>query len=76
MMSATNVGGVYQTLWNVELLIDNLKTTLGMAVLKMLSPAMIRRELLAQIIACNRLRALVSYGKSDEAESPSFKSTI
>ena len=47
----------------MELFIDDLKTTLGMAVLKTLSPAMIRRELLAHIIAYNLLRALMNHGK-------------
>ena len=75
-MSASSVGALYQKRWNVELFIDDLKTTLGMAVLKTLSPAMIRRELLAHIIAYNLLRALMNHGKSAEAESASFKGTI
>ncbi len=60
----------------MKLFSDDLKTTLEMAVLKTLSPAMIRRELLAQIIAYNLVRALMSHGKSPEAESASFKGTI
>jgi hypothetical protein len=75
-MSASSIGALYQKRWDVELFIDDLKTTLGMAVLKTLSPAMIRRELLAHIIAYNLLRALMNHGKSAEAESASFKGTI
>ena len=75
-MSASTIGTLYQDRWKVELFIDDLKTTLGMAVLKTLSPAMIRRELLAHIIAYNLLRALMNHGKSAEAESASFKGTI
>jgi hypothetical protein len=75
-MTAPSIGALYQKRWNVELFIDDLKTTLGMAVLKTLSPAMIRRELLAHIIAYNLLRALMNHGKSAEAESASFKGTI
>jgi hypothetical protein len=33
-MSASKIGDVYQNRWKVELFIDDLKTTLGMAVLK------------------------------------------
>jgi hypothetical protein len=75
-MSTSNIGALYQKRWNVELFIDDMKNPLGMAVLKTLSPAMIRRELLAHIIAYNLLRALMSHGKSSEAESASFKGTI
>lgn len=75
-MSASTIGTLYQDRWKVELFIDDLKTTLGMAVLKTLSPAMIRRELLAHIIAHNLLRALMNHGKSAGAESASFKGTI
>jgi hypothetical protein len=74
--SASNLVAIYQSRWRVELFIDDLKTTLGMAVLKTLSPAMIRRELLAQIIAYNLLRALMNHGRSAGTESAGFKGTI
>jgi len=60
----------------VELFIDDLKTTLGMAVLTSRSPAMVRRELLVHIIACNLLRALMTCGKTVGCENPGFKGTI
>jgi Transposase DDE domain len=75
-MSVSDIGTLYQSRWKVELFIDDLKTTLGMAVLKTLSPAMIRRELLAHIIAYNLVRGLMNHGKSLETESASFKGTI
>lgn len=75
-MSVSNIGNLFLSRWKVELFIDDLKTTLGMAVLKTLSPAMIRRELLAHIIAYNLLRALMSHGRSAGTESASFKGTI
>lgn len=56
--------------------IDDLKTTLGMAVFTTLSPAMIRSELLVQVIAYNLLRALMMHGKSSGREEASFKGTI
>jgi hypothetical protein len=75
-MSASNIGAIYQSRWKVELFIDDLKTTLGMAVLTTLSPAMIRRELLVHIIAYNLLRALMMHGKASGDEGASFKGTI
>ncbi|NJM36636.1 MAG: IS4 family transposase [Akkermansiaceae bacterium] len=75
-MSVSSIGNLYQSRWKVELFIDDLKTTLGMAALKTLSPTMIRRELLVHIIAYNLLRALMNHGKSMDAESASFKGTI
>ena len=75
-MSALNIGALYQKRWKVELFIDDLKTTLGMAVLTTLSPAMIRRELLVHVIAYNLMRALMMHGKASGEEEASFKGTI
>jgi len=75
-MSATEIGSLYLDRWKVELFIDDLKTTLGMAVLTSRSPAMIRRELLVHIIAYNLLRALMTCGKTVGCGNPSFKGTI
>jgi hypothetical protein len=75
-MSASRVAALYQSRWRVELFIDDLKTTLGMAVLTTLSPAMIRRELLVHIIAYNLLRALMVHGTTTGGEGVSFKGTI
>lgn len=75
-MSAAKIGALHLSRWNVELFIDDLKTTLGMAVLTTLSPAMIRREILVHIIAYNLLRALMSHGKASADEGASFKGTI
>ncbi len=75
-MSARSAGALYLSRWKVELFIDDLKTTLGMAVLTTLSPAMIRRELLVHIIAYNLLRALMINGKSPGCAEASFKGTI
>lgn len=75
-MSASRIGSLYLERWKVELFIDDLKTTLGMAVLTSRSPAMIRRELIVRIIAHNLLRALMDRGKTPECGNPSFKGTI
>lgn len=75
-MAATQIGTLYLERWKAELFIEDLKTTLGMAVLTSRSPAMIRRELLVHIIAYNLLRALMTCGKTVGCENPSFKGTI
>ena len=62
--------------WQVELFIDDLKASLGMAILTTRSPAMIRRELLVHIIAYNLLRVLMKQGRESNASSPSFKGTL
>jgi Transposase DDE domain len=75
-MSAKESGSLYLDRWKVELFIDDLKTTLGMAVLTSRSPAMIRRELIVRIIAYNLLRALMNCGKTAGCGNPSFKGAI
>lgn len=75
-MSAAQMGAIYLSRWQVELFIDELKTTLGMAILTTRSPAMIRRELIVHIIAYNLLRVLMSQGKESHASRPSFKGTL
>ena len=73
---APQIGSLYLKRWKVEIFIDDIKTTLGMAVLTSRSPAMIRRELFVHIIAYNLLRALMSCSKSAGSENPSLKGTI
>jgi len=75
-MSAAGMGDIYLSRWKVELFIDDLKTSLGMAILTTRSPAMIRRELLVHIIAYNLLRVLMKQGRESNASSPSFKGTL
>ena len=75
-VSATQIGSLYLDRWKVELFIDDLKTTLGMAVPSSRSPAMIRWELLVHIIAYNLRRALMTRGKTAAYENPSFKGAI
>jgi hypothetical protein len=73
-LSAHAVGGIYLRRWKVELFLDDAKTTLGMAVLKTRSSAMIQRELLMQVIAYNLVRALILRAGADPEAS--FKGTI
>jgi hypothetical protein len=75
-LSATQMGAIYLSRWQVELFIDDLKTTLGMAILTTRSPAMIRRELLMHIIAYNLVRSLMQQGEVSDDSSASFKGTL
>jgi hypothetical protein len=73
-LSATGMAGLYLRRWRVELFLDDIKTTLGMAVLKTRTPAMIHRELLMHVIAYNLVRALML--KAGPASGVSFKGTV
>jgi hypothetical protein len=53
---AEEVAQAYLRRWRLELCLDDLKTTLGMDVLRCQSPAMAEKELLAFLIAHNLLR--------------------
>lgn len=74
IMSAAQAGALYLRRWQVELFIGDLKTTLGMAVLRTKSPALIHRELLVHLIAYNLLRALIA--SSGTPAGASFKGTL
>lgn len=73
-MSASEVTGVYLRRWRVELFIDDLKTSLGMDILRTRSPHMIHRELLMHVIAYNLLRSLIR--QADDPDRVSFKGTL
>lgn len=53
---AEEIAAAYLRRWRLELCLDDLKTTLGMETLRCLSPAMVKKELLAFMIAHNLLR--------------------
>ena len=73
-MSASEVAGIYLRRWKVELFIDDLKTSLGMDVLRTRSPHMIYRELLMHVIAYNLLRSLIR--QADDPDRVSFKGSL
>ncbi|MFT3991580.1 MAG: hypothetical protein QM680_09225 [Luteolibacter sp.] len=58
-MTSDEMGALYYERWRVELFLDDLKTTLSMAILKTQSPAMIHRELLFHQLAYNLMRGLI-----------------
>ena len=73
-MAADKIAGLYRQRWEVELFIDDLKTSLGMDVLRTRSPHMIYRELLMHVIAYNLLRALIR--QADDPRRVSFKGSL
>ena len=56
---ATQLAQLYLLRWSVELHFHQIKILLGMDVLRCLSPAMVRKELLMHLVAYNLIRALM-----------------
>ena len=70
---------LYMKRWSVELRIRDIKTTMGMEILRCKSPKMVRKELLMFIIAHNLIRVLMIESLSHtraELERVSFKATV
>jgi hypothetical protein len=57
--SAAQLAQLYFRRWGVELQFRQIKIFLGMDVLRCLSPAMVRKELLMHLVAYNLIRALM-----------------
>ncbi len=70
--SAGDLGEIYLDRRRLELFFDDIKTTMGMDVLRTESPAMACRELLMHVIAYNLLRLAVARSEGD-ARRTSFK---
>lgn len=73
--SAEELGELYARRWRVELHFDDIKTTMGMEMLRTKSPAMVCRELLMHMIAYNLVRAVVARSGADPAAA-SYKGTL
>jgi hypothetical protein len=56
---ADEIRELYRRRWQVELHYAQIKTTLGMDILRTRSPEMVRKELLVHLIAYNLIRALI-----------------
>jgi hypothetical protein len=70
---------VYMRRWKVELLLRDIKVTLGLDVLRCQSPAMVEKEIWMQAVAHNLVRALMleaSMTHGVELERLSFKGTV
>jgi len=57
---ATEIADLYFQRWDVELFFRDIKTTMGMDVLRCRTPDMIRKEILMHFIAYNCIRQLIS----------------
>lgn len=57
--SAEALGQLYFRRWTVELCFRDIKTTLGLDVLRCQTPAMVRKEILMHALAYNLIRALM-----------------
>lgn len=56
---AAEIAALYLRRWQVELFFRDLKTTMGMEILRCQSPAMIQKEFLMHLIAYNFIRAVM-----------------
>jgi Transposase DDE domain len=70
---------LYAQRWNVELDLRNIKTTLGVEVLRCLTPRMVEKELWVHLLAYNLIRLLMAQAALDAGVHPrqlSFKHTV
>lgn len=70
---------LYLRRWQIELCLRQVKTTLGLERLRCQSPAMVRKELLAGLIAHNLVRCVMAEAARNcevELERLSFKGTV
>jgi len=77
--SAEALGQLYFRRWAVELFFRDIKTTLGLDVLRCRTPAMVRKEIGMHAIAYNLIRALmqdVAHCHQLSAQRLSFKGTV
>lgn len=77
--AAEEVADLYRLRWHAELDLRSLKTTLGMDVLRCVSPAMIRKEVWAHLLAYNLIRTVMAQAAEAGGFTPrelSFKATL
>lgn len=70
---------LYRRRWQLELTLRHLKTTMGLEQLRCQSPEMVRKELLAYLVAYNLIRCLMAEAVAQagvEMEQLSFKGTV
>lgn len=75
----SELAALYARRWHVELDIRNIKTTLGMEVLRCLSPQMVEKELWVSLLAYNLIRLLMAQAARNAGMHPrelSFKHTV
>ena len=77
--SAEALGQLYFRRWAVELFFRDIKTTLGLDVLRCRTPAMVRKEIVMHALAYNLIRALMqdlAHHYQVSAQRLSFKGTV
>ena len=76
---AAEIAGLYFQRWDVELFFRDIKTTMGMDILRCKTPAMVRKEILMHFIAYNCIRSLMYDAAEDHGiavRQISFKGTM
>lgn len=77
--SAAELADLYYQRWDVELFFRDIKTTMGMDILRCRTPAMVNKEILMHLIAYNAIRLLIFDAARDVMQSPrqiSFKASM
>lgn len=77
--SAEALGQLYFRRWAVELCFRDIKTTLGLDVLRCQTPAMVRKEIVMHALAYNLIRALmqdIAHSHQVSVQRLSFKGTV
>jgi IS4 transposase len=77
--SAEALGQLYFRRWAVELFFRDIKTTLGLDVLRCQTPAMVRKEIVMHALAYNLIRALmqdIAHRHQVAVQRLSFKGTV
>jgi len=76
---ASDIAKLYYQRWDVELYFRDIKTTMGMDILRCKTPDMIRKEILMHLIAYNCIRCLIQNAADKQkvaANQISFKGSI
>lgn len=77
--SAADIADLYYRRWDVELFFRDIKTTMGMDILRCRTPAMVRKEILMHLIVYNSIRLLMLDAAKQVEVSPrriSFKASV
>ncbi|MCG8377927.1 MAG: IS4 family transposase, partial [Proteobacteria bacterium] len=77
--SAADLAALYRQRWQVELFLRDIKTTMGMDILRCRRPAMVHKEILMHLIAYNAIRLLMFDAANKARQAPcriSFKASI
>ncbi len=76
---ARDIADLYLQRWEVELFFRDIKTTMGMDILRCKTPAMVRKEILMTFIAYNGIRRLMSQAAREQKvplRRMSFKGSV